>query len=113
MRRYVENTILCRRKWLLDHFNVKVNKRVQRCCDVSSDKVEVVGSSDDSLVDFGEGGGELSNCSSRGRGIQYERRGSLLRGKSKVCIWEIGSQVHFRSKLSLVLQVLYFYAVIH
>lgn len=42
VRRYLENTELCRRRWLLDHFDVKVVKAVQHCCDVCSNMVEVV-----------------------------------------------------------------------
>ena len=43
VRRYLENTELCRRRWLLDHFDVKVGTAVQQCCDVCSNTVEVQG----------------------------------------------------------------------
>lgn len=36
VRMYLENSTLCRRKWLLDHFDVKLKKVVHRCCDVCS-----------------------------------------------------------------------------
>ena len=42
VRRYLENTELCRRRWLLDHFDVKVGTAVQQCCDVCSNTVEAV-----------------------------------------------------------------------
>ena len=44
VRRYVENSTLCRRRWLLDHFDVKLTESIQRCCDVCSNSVlEVMG----------------------------------------------------------------------
>ena len=46
VRRYLENTTTCRRKWLLDHFDVRLKEPVQRCCDVCSKTVEVVDSGD-------------------------------------------------------------------
>ena len=36
VRRYLENSTLCRRWWLLDHFAVKTKGVLQRCCDVCS-----------------------------------------------------------------------------
>ena len=36
VRRYVTNTTVCRRKWLLDHFDVKPMGQLGRCCDVCS-----------------------------------------------------------------------------
>jgi len=33
VRRYVENVTACRRKWLLDYFDVKYDKKDRRCCD--------------------------------------------------------------------------------
>ena len=39
VRRYLENIALCRRKWLLEHFDVKVVSSVQPCCDVCSNRV--------------------------------------------------------------------------
>ena len=41
IRRYLENTAVCRRKWLLDHFDVKLSEKVQHCCDVCSNTVIV------------------------------------------------------------------------
>ena len=55
VRQYLENTELCRRRWLLDHFDAKVVKAVNQCCDVCSEVVEVVtnetGESGDSTDD--------------------------------------------------------------
>ena len=42
VRRYLENTTLCRRKWLLDHFDVKMKEPLERCCDVCSNTVTAV-----------------------------------------------------------------------
>lgn len=39
VRKYLENTTLCRRRWLLDHFDVKLKEQVQRCCDVCANTV--------------------------------------------------------------------------
>ena len=33
VRRYVENVTVCRRKWLLDYFDVKLDVEAGRCCD--------------------------------------------------------------------------------
>lgn len=38
VRRYVENSTVCRRKWLLDYFDVQHNAEVSRCCDNCSSK---------------------------------------------------------------------------
>lgn len=32
IRRYLENVTMCRRKWLLDYFDVKLNTEASRCC---------------------------------------------------------------------------------
>ena len=40
VRRYLENSTVCRRKWLLGHFDVKADKEVVRCCDVCSNTVQ-------------------------------------------------------------------------
>ena len=42
VRRYLENTELCMRRWLLDHLDVKVGTAVQQYCDVCSNTVEAV-----------------------------------------------------------------------
>ena len=42
IRRYLENREQCRRRWLLDHFDVKVVMSIQHCCDVCSNVVEEV-----------------------------------------------------------------------
>ena len=39
VRRYLENITLCRRKWLLDHFDVKLKHCSTDCCDVCSNTV--------------------------------------------------------------------------
>ena len=33
VRRYVENVTVCRRKWLLDYFDVQLDAQSSRCCD--------------------------------------------------------------------------------
>ena len=38
VRRYVENVTLCRRKWLLDYFDVHLDVEPSRCCDNCSNK---------------------------------------------------------------------------
>lgn len=40
VRRYLENTTTCRRKWLLDHFDFKVDAGADRCCDNCSCREE-------------------------------------------------------------------------
>ena len=39
VRRYVENVTVCRRKWLLDHFDVQFDVEGSRCCDICSNKM--------------------------------------------------------------------------
>ena len=39
VRRYLENTKHCRRVWLLDHFDARVKRPVEQCCDVCSNTV--------------------------------------------------------------------------
>lgn len=41
VRRYVENVTVCRRKWLLDYFDVQVDAQASRCCDNCSNKAVV------------------------------------------------------------------------
>ena len=38
VRRYLENNMTCRRKWLLDHFDFKVSGDASRCCDNCSQR---------------------------------------------------------------------------
>ena len=59
VRRYLENISLCRRKWLLDHFDVKMKESIDRCCDVCSGTVQAV------ISDEGEG----DNSPSDSRGV--------------------------------------------
>ncbi len=51
VKRYLQNTTNCRRKWLLDHFDVKVESPTQRCCDVCSGTVPAVRSEDSNTSD--------------------------------------------------------------
>lgn len=41
VRKYVQNTTICRRKWLLDHFDVRMDKGFERCCDVCSNTAAI------------------------------------------------------------------------
>ena len=41
VRRYVDNTTMCRRKLLLDYFDVHLEKEPSRCCDFCSSKTVV------------------------------------------------------------------------
>jgi superfamily II DNA helicase RecQ len=59
VRRYVENSTLCRRRWLLDHFDMKLRESIQRCCDVCSNSVlEVMGAA----VGAEDEGSEEEDC---------------------------------------------------
>ena len=42
VRRYVENVTVCRRKWLLDYFDVQLDAQSSRCCDNCFNKSDVV-----------------------------------------------------------------------
>lgn len=42
VRKYLENTTHCRRKWLLDHFDIKLMESGENCCDVCSAAVTTV-----------------------------------------------------------------------
>ena len=42
VRRYLENSTVCRRRWLLEHFDARVENVLPRCCDVCSSTVAAV-----------------------------------------------------------------------
>ena len=42
VRKYLENVTLCRRRWLLDHFDIKLKESSEQCCDVCSATVAAV-----------------------------------------------------------------------